>query len=34
MEVATYEGLTGAYSYSDMTGFGLTSAGYSEPPLE
>jgi streptogramin lyase len=31
-EVAAYEGLSGAYSYSDMTGFGLRQAGFSEPP--
>jgi hypothetical protein len=28
----TYDGLNGAYSYSDMTGFGLSQAGYQEPP--
>ncbi len=26
-EVKAYTGLTGAYSYSDMTGFGLKQAG-------
>jgi streptogramin lyase len=31
-EVASYDGLNGAYSYSDMTGFGLTHAGVQEPP--
>ena len=31
-EVASYDGLDGAYSYSDMTGFGLQQAGYQEPP--
>ena len=30
----SYDQLNGAYSYSDMTGFGLTSAGFQEPPLE
>ena len=32
-EVASYEGLTGAYSYSDMTGFGLSQAGTLIPPV-
>ncbi|MDH5674546.1 MAG: hypothetical protein OEZ06_20635 [Myxococcales bacterium] len=31
-EVASYDGLEGAYSYSDMTGFGLQQAGFKEPP--
>ena len=33
-EVASYDGLEGAYSYSDMTGFGLKQAGFLPPPLE
>ena len=31
-EAQTYDGLTGAYSYSDMTGFGLAAAGVLLPP--
>lgn len=31
-EVASYDGLVGAYSYSDMTGFGLETAGFIPPP--
>jgi hypothetical protein len=31
--VASYDGLNGAYSYSDMTGFGLTHAGFKAVPL-
>ncbi|MDH5675981.1 MAG: hypothetical protein OEZ06_27915 [Myxococcales bacterium] len=31
-DVSSYTGLNGAYSYSDMTGFGLAQAGYQEPP--
>jgi hypothetical protein len=31
-EVMMYDGLSGAYSYSDMTGFGLASAGVILPP--
>jgi hypothetical protein len=30
--VDTYNGLTGAYTYSDMTGFALSSAGGGAPP--
>jgi hypothetical protein len=30
--IDTYKGLTGAYSYSDMTGYGLTVAGTAPPP--
>jgi len=30
--IETYTGLTGAYSYSDMTGFGLRVAGTAPPP--
>ena len=29
--VANYDGLNGAYSYSDMTGFGLEHAGVLKP---
>jgi hypothetical protein len=32
-EVASYDGLNGAYSYSDMTGFGLSQAGTLVPPV-
>jgi hypothetical protein len=32
-ETMQYDGLNGAYSYSDMTGFGLKTAGF-QPPLE
>jgi hypothetical protein len=31
-DVQTYSGLTGAYTYSDMTGFALNSAGGGAPP--
>lgn len=31
--VGSYDGLNGAYSYSDMTGFGLAHAGHLTPPL-
>lgn len=31
-DIMTYRGLTGAYSYSDMTGFGLRVAGTAPPP--
>jgi hypothetical protein len=31
-EVLAYDGLNGAYSYSDMTGFGLEHAGFKAPP--
>jgi DNA-binding beta-propeller fold protein YncE len=30
--VQQYNGLTGAYTYSDMTGFALSSAGGGAPP--
>ena len=31
-DTMTYDGLSGAYSYSDMTGFGLRHAGIAPPP--
>jgi hypothetical protein len=31
-DIQTYRGLTGAYSYSDMTGYGLRVAGTAPPP--
>jgi hypothetical protein len=33
-DVQSYNGLTGAYTYSDMTGFGLTTAGVIIPVIE
>ncbi len=33
-DVQSYNGLNGAYTYSDMTGFGLRSAGVIVPPIE
>ncbi|MFI5307666.1 MAG: hypothetical protein ACHQ53_09960 [Polyangiales bacterium] len=33
-EVAAYDGLNGAYSYSDMTGFGLQHAGFQTPKVQ
>jgi hypothetical protein len=31
LEQKTYDGLNGAYTYSDMTGFGLRAAGVQRP---